>query len=148
MKVVNDKARFQYEVGEKLEVGVVLSGPEVKSAKLGQVDMSSAYVKARPGVHGGWELWVVGLKIFPYKHADNSKYDPSRARKLLLHQKEILSLMSHSKQAARMIVPLSMYTNSGRLKMEIGLARGKKIYEKREDKKKRDLERDEERRLG
>lgn len=136
MKLINDKAKFNYELGERIEVGIVLTGPEVKSVKLGQIDMSPAHVKVQSG------LWVVGLHIYPYKHADNTNYDPQRTRKLLLHQREILGLLSRMKQGRLMLVPTAMYTKEGKIKLEIALARGKKKYEKREAIKKRDLERE------
>lgn len=142
MKSINKKARFDYQISEKIESGIVLTGPEAKSAKLGQIDLTHAYVKFRPSKFGDQEAWVIGLHIYPYKHADNAKYDPIRTRKLLLHQKEILALQNKMKQARLMLVPTAMYTKSGLVKIELGLARGKKIYEKREAIKKRDLDRE------
>lgn len=143
MKIVNDKAKFNYELGERIETGIVLTGPEVKSVKLGQIDMSAAHVRAQSSAHRAQnELWVVGLQIFPYKHADNTGYDPQRIRKLLLHQRETLVLLNQMKQSRRMLVPTAMYTKEGKIKLEIALARGKKKYEKREIIKKRDLERE------
>ena len=141
MKVVNKKAHFDYELGERYEAGIQLTGPEAKSTVLGQVDMGAASVKLKPSRFGGWEAWVWNLQIFPYEHADNTGYDPKRPRKLLLHQKEILELMSKMKQMSRIVVPTAMYTQSGRVKIEIALARGKKKYEKREKIKKREDER-------
>ena len=143
MKIVNDKAKFNYELGERVETGIVLTGPEVKSVKLGQIDMSATHVRAQSSTHKSQnELWVVGLHIYPYKHADNTNYDPQRTRKLLLHQREILGLLSKMKQGRLMLVPTAMYTKEGKIKLEIALARGKKKYEKREVIKKRDLERE------
>ncbi|KKU95300.1 MAG: SsrA-binding protein [Candidatus Gottesmanbacteria bacterium GW2011_GWA1_48_13] len=143
MKLVNDKAKFNYELGERIEAGIVLIGPEVKSAKLGQVDMSNAHVRTQNSKFKGQsELWVVGMQIFPYKHADNTKYDPQRSRKLLLSQKEILAILNQMKQSRRMLVPTAMYTKEGLIKLEIAMARGKKKYEKRESIKKRDAERE------
>jgi SsrA-binding protein len=141
MKVVNKKAHFNYELGEKTEVGIELTGAEVKSAKLGQVEMSGAYVKLKPNRFGNTEAWVTGMQIFPYKHADNTGYDPMRSRRLLLHQKEILALMSKMRQSGRLLVPTAIYTRGAWVKMELALARGKKKYEKREKIKKRDEER-------
>lgn len=142
MRVINKKARFNYELGERTEAGIELTGAEVKSTKLGQVQMDGAYVKLRPNRFGNVEAWVTGLQIFPYKHADNTGYDPMRSRRLLLHQKEIVSLMSKMKQSGRLLVPTTIYTLGSRLKIELALARGKKKYEKREKIKKRDLERE------
>lgn len=143
MKAVNKKAQFNYELGERTEAGIELTGAEAKSAKLGQVDMGGAYVRIKPNQFGGLEAWVTGLHIFPYKYADNTEYDPTRIRRLLVHQKEIVGLMSKMKQTGRLLVPTAMYTKGGRVKVELALARGKKKYEKREKIKKRDLEREE-----
>ena len=82
------------------------------------------------------------MQIFPYKHADNTKYDPQRSRKLLLSQREILAILNQMKQSRRMLVPTAMYTKEGLIKLEIAMARGKKKYEKREAIKKRDLDRE------
>ncbi len=142
MKYINKKAKFDYQISERMEVGIVLTGPEAKSAKVGQIDLSHGYVKFRPSKFGSLEAWLIGAHIYPYKHADNTNYDPIRTRKLLLHQKEILILQSQMKQARLLLVPTAMYTKSGIVKIELGLARGKKKYEKREAIKKRDLDRD------
>ncbi len=88
------------------------------------------------------ELWVHNLHIYHYVHADNTDYDPKRARKLLVHKKEMIALKSRLKQARLLLVPTAMYTHSGLVKLELGLARGKRIYEKREAIKKRDIERE------
>ncbi len=143
MKLINDKAKFNYELGERVETGIVLTGPEVKSVKLGQIDMSNAHVKVQGSRFKGQnEVWVVGLHIYPYKHADATGYDPKRSRKLLLHQREILALQNKMKSGGLMLVPTAMYTKEGKIKLEIALARGKKKYEKREAIKKRDLARE------
>lgn len=143
MKVINKKAKFDYEIGEKFEAGIELTGAEVKSAKLGQIDFGIAKIKMQISKFGAYEAWVVGLNIFPYKHADNTSYDPQRSRRLLLHQKEIISLQSKMQQSRRMLIPTAMYTKSGLVKIELGLARGKRKFEKREEIKKRDLARPE-----
>lgn len=142
MKYINKKAKFDYQISEKIEAGVVLTGPEAKSAKLGQIDLSHAFVKFRPSKFGSQEAWLIGAHIFPYIHADNTNYDPIRIRKLLLNQREIISLQSKMKQARLLLVPTAVFTKSGIVKVELGLARGKKKYEKREAIKKRDLDRD------
>ena len=143
MKIVNRKARFEYEVKDRIEAGVVLSGGEAKSVLGGGVDMGNAYVKILPSkFKGQHEAWIINLHIYPYKHADNAGYVPTRTRKLLLHQKEIVALQSRMKQARLQLVPTSIYTKSGKVKIELGLARGKRVYEKREAIKKRDLERE------
>lgn len=137
MKIVNRKAHFDYELGERIEAGIVLSGAEVKSAKLGQVEMGTAFIKFMNG-----EPYVIGLHIHPYKYALNVDYDPTKTRKLLLNKAEILALESKMKQSRRTLVPTAMYVKHGKVKVEIALARGKRKYEKRETIKKRDLERE------
>jgi SsrA-binding protein len=142
MKILNQKAKFDYEIRDRFEAGIVLMGPEVKSVRAGSVDMGNSFCKIMANKHGAAEVWVFNLIIAPYKHADNTKYDPGQKRKLLLHQKEILNLAMQMKQSRLQIVPTAMYTSSGRIKIEIGLARGKRVYEKREAIKKRDLDRE------
>ena len=143
MKVINKKANFDYEIGERVEAGIELTGAEAKSAKLGQMDMTNAHVKMKTSKFKGQnEAYIINLHIYPYKHADNTNYDPKRTRKLLLHQKEIIALQSKMKQSGRMLIPTAMYTKSDFVKVELGLARGKKKYEKREKIKKREQERE------
>lgn len=141
MKVVNRQAQFDYELGERIEAGIALTGAEVKSVKNGGVDMSTSHVKIRDT----GEVYIVGLHIYPYAYAKNEDYEPKRTRKLLLHTKEIVSLESSMKQSRRMLVPTAMYTKRGKIKIEIALARGKRKYEKRELIKKQDVDRDMER---
>jgi SsrA-binding protein len=146
MKIINDKAKFNYELLERYEAGIVLTGPEVKSAKMGQADMGNSFVKIQNSkFRGQRELWVFNLHIYPYKYADNTNYLPDKPRKLLVHQRELVALQSKMKQARLLLVPTAMYTRSDRIKLEIALARGKKIYEKREAIGKRDAQRDIER---
>lgn len=136
MKIVNRKARFDYEIKETVEAGIQLLGSEVKSVKLGQVDLGSSHVKITSQKN---EAWVVGLQIYPYKFANNEGYDPMRTRKLLLHQKELLALQMKMRSGGLTLIPTAIYTKSGYVKVELGLARGKRKYEKREAIKKRDL---------
>ena len=139
VKVINRKARFDYEVGERVEAGIELRGPEVKSAKLGQVDLGGSHIKIQNAKFKSQkEAWVYNLKIFPYKYADNTNYDPMRPRKLLLHQREIVALTSKMKQSRRSLVPTAMYTKSDLVKVEIALARGERKYEKREEIKRKE----------
>jgi len=142
VKVVNKKAHFDYEILEVIEAGIVLTGAEAKSARLGQVDMDHAFVKMT-----GDEANIVNLHIYPYKFAADPDYEPMRSRKLLLNAKEVLAIANKIKQGRLTVVPTAMYTRGPLVKLEIGLARGKKIYEKREAIKKRDLDRDIEREL-
>lgn len=136
MKIINKKARFDYEIKDVVEAGIQLTGAEVKAAKAGQVAMDGAHAK-----EAGGELWVVGMQIYPYKFADNEGYDPMRTRKLLLHQKELLALQMKMKSGGLTLIPTAIYTKKGFVKVELGLARGKRKYEKREGIKKRDEER-------
>lgn len=138
MKVTNKSAYFDYELGDRTEAGVVLSGAEAKSAKSGSVDLGHAYVRIRNG-----EAWVIGMHIYPYVHADNKNYVADKTRKLLLHGREILALEAKMKSGGRTLVPTAMYDKHGRIKMELALARGKRKFEKRETIKQRDLDRDE-----
>lgn len=143
MKIVNQKAKFNYEIKERIEAGIVLTGPEAKSAGGGGVDMTSSYVRIMPSkFKGQFEVWAINLHIYPYRHADNTDYDPKRMRKLLLHQKEMVALLGQMKTGRLLLVPTAMYTKSGKIKVELGLARGKRVYEKRDAIKKRDLERE------
>lgn len=141
-RVINRKASFNYELGDKIEAGIVLSGGEVKSARMGQVSMQEAFVKIVNG-----EAFVYGMHIHPYKFANNKDYDPTRTRKLLLSKEELIALQNKIKQKGLTLVPTALITRGPRVKLEIALARGKKIYEKREAIKQRDVERDVEREL-
>lgn len=137
MKVINRHARFDYELKDRIEAGIVLSGAETKSAKNGSVDLNHSFCKFKDA-----ELWVYNLHIYPYPHADNTDYQPDRTRKLLISRQELIALQSRMKQARLLLVPTAMYTKRGLIKLELALARGKRIYEKREAIKKRDLDRD------
>ncbi len=133
---INKRANFDYEILENFEAGIVLSGQEVKSTKTGHISLVGSYVIIRDT-----EAWLVGAHISPYKMAGHLPgYDPTRSRKLLLHKKELLSLVGKIKQKGLTLVPLKVYTKKGKIKLEFGLARGKKKYEKRESIKKREIE--------
>lgn len=136
MKIVNRRAFHDYHLLEKLEAGIHLTGPEVKSVKGGHISLEGAFVKIV-----GSEAYLINAQIYPYPHARLENYDPRRTRKLLLHKKEIIALKSKI-QSGLTLVPLSCYTKQGLVKLELALARGKKRYEKREALKKRDLERE------
>lgn len=143
MRVGNKKAFFDYEILETVEAGIVLSGAEAKSARMGQVAMDGAYVKIL-----GDAAWILNMHIYPYKFAaTDESYDPTRSRKLLLSADEIVALMGKVKQKNLTIVPTALYTKGPRIKLEIGLARGKKQFEKRETIKKRDIDMDIRRRV-
>lgn len=143
MKVINRRARYDYELLEKFEAGIALTGPEVKSAKGGKISLEEGFVRLRDN-----EAWLFNAHIHPYPFADNRDYDPRRARKLLLRKKELLKLEQKTKGKGLTIVPVSCYTKGNLVKLKIALARGKKKYEKREVKKKRDIEREIARELG
>ncbi len=143
MKIINRQAGFDYELGDRVEAGIVLTGAEVKSVKAGGVDMGASHVKIRDT----GEIVVIGLHIYPYKYADSEEYDPKRTRILLLHKKEIILLESSMKQSRRLLIPTAMYIKHGKVKLEMALARGKKKYEKRESIKKQDVDRDMEREM-
>jgi len=137
MKIINRRASYDYRLLEKFEAGIVLSGPEVKSVKAGHFHLEEAFCQVKNG-----ELWLFNAHIHPYNFADTQDYDPRRARKLLLHKKEILKLAQYSLQKGLTIIPVFCYTKGNKIKLEIALAKGKKKYEKREAIKKRDLERE------
>jgi len=140
MKIVNKKASFDYTILDRFEAGIVLSGQEVKSIRGGHGKLEGAFVRLM-----GTEAFLVNAQIFPYAFARTEGYDPKRTRKLLLHRKELISLASKLQAGKLTLVPLSWYTTGHRVKLEIGLARGKKQYQKREKIRKEDLKRELER---
>ncbi len=134
---VNRQARHEYEVLERFEAGIILSGPEVKSAKSGQVSLRGSYVTIRDHA-----AWLLNCHIPPYPPANlGPGYDPTRSRKLLLQRHEIAALIGKSKAAAQTIVPLAFYTKRGLVKVELGLVRGKKLHDKRASIKRREADR-------
>ena len=137
MKIVNRKAFFDYEILDRFEAGIHLVGSEVKSLRNGHAKLDGSYVKVI-----GSEIYLVGAQIFPYIYARPESYDPSRTRKLLLHKKEIVSLKGKLDGANLTLVPISWYTKGPLVKLEVGLARGKKQYEKREAKRMADQKRE------
>jgi SsrA-binding protein len=140
MKIFNKKATFEYEILERLEAGVNLTGAEVKSIKGGHAQLTGAFVRII-----GSEAYLVNAQIFPYIYARPEGYDPKRTRKLLLHKAELIRLKSKLEGANLTLIPLSWYTKGPLVKLEVGLARGKKQYEKREVKRKEDQRRELER---
>lgn len=142
MKILNRRARHDYQLLEKIEAGISLAGPEVKSVREGKISLDEAFVRIKDG-----QAYLLNAHIHPYRFADIKDLDPRRTRKLLLHKKEILALEQKIKQKKLTIVPTACYTKGRRLKLEIALARGKKKYEKREAIKRRDVEREIEREL-
>ena len=135
MRVENKKARFEYEVVETFEAGLILTGPEVKSIKAGQVNLTGARI-----IEKGGRLFVVGMSVPKYQFATDPEYDPGRIRELLFHKKEVTSILSKKQAHGLTLVALAAYNKGDLIKLEIGLVRGRKKYEKREQMKKRDEE--------
>ncbi|MGD9610256.1 MAG: SsrA-binding protein SmpB [Desulfovibrionaceae bacterium] len=133
----NKKARHLYEFLEKFEAGLVLTGTEVKSLRAGKISFKDGYVKFTDG-----EAFLVGVHIAPYENAGYATHDPERPRKLLLHVHEIRIMRSKVEQKGLTVVPVRLYFKNGRAKVEIALARGKKVFDRRDDLKARDLDRD------
>jgi SsrA-binding protein len=133
----NRRARHEYHILESLEAGLALTGTEVKSIRLGGVSLNEAYARFREG-----EAWLMSMHIPAYKQGSFSNVDPNRPRKLLLHKEQIADLESKVKEKGLTIVPLRMYFTRGKVKVQLGLARGKKVWDKREDIAKRDVERE------
>jgi SsrA-binding protein len=133
----NRKALFNYEILERAEAGISLKGTEVKAFREGGFQFRDAFVEFRGG-----ELFLVGGRIAPYSHGNLLNHSEDRDRKLLLHKREILKLGGKATERGLTIVPLKAYFKNGRVKLEIGLARGKKAHDKRESIKRKDIERD------
>ena len=136
----NRKARFEYQLLETFEAGLVLKGTEIKSVRRGQISLQEAYVRT-----DGKQAWLVGAHIAPYEHASAFQHDPDREKKLLLNKREIRELYDAVRIKGLTIIPVRVYLNGGRAKVEIAIAKGKKKYDKREAIKKRDFEREESR---
>jgi SsrA-binding protein len=139
IKVVatNRKARFEYFIQETIEAGIALMGSEIKSIRAGHISLSEAYVEIR----NGEEAWLLDAHIAPYEQANRYGHEPRRPRKLLLHKGEIYKLWQEVRQKGVTIVPLRVYLKEGRAKVEIAVAKGKKLYDKRETIARRDAER-------
>ena len=139
----NRKALFNYEILEKFQAGLVLNGTEVKSIKSGRIQLAGSYVVAR-----GEELFLVGATIPPYQPNNAPRdYNPERSKKLLLNKKEITYLLGKVKERGLTLVPLRVYSMKAKIKLEFGLGKGKREFDKREKIKKRDAGRDMERAL-
>jgi SsrA-binding protein len=134
----NRKARHDYDILDTFECGIVLVGSEVKSLREAKVQLRDSHARVEHG-----EVWLHGVHISPYLFATGrDAHDPDRKRKLLLHRREIAELAARTQQEALTLVPLSIYFKDGRAKVEIGLARGRKLYDKRAAIAKRDVERE------
>jgi len=139
-KLVSDnrKARFEYELLEKFEAGMVLVGTEIKSLRDGKLSLVESYCRIDPK----GEVYLMDAHIAPYGFGNRANHDPLRPRKLLLHKKEIHKLIGKVREKGLTLVPTKVYFKAGRAKIEIAVAKGKKIHDKRETIKKRDMERD------
>jgi SsrA-binding protein len=133
----NRRAGYDYAIEERIEAGVSLTGTEIKSLRAGHVNLRDGYAKVENG-----EAWLRGVHISPWTHTGYANHEPLRARKLLLHKSEIAFLERGTAQKGYTIVPLRMYTKQGRAKVELGLARGKRRFEKRQVIKEREAQRE------
>lgn len=142
MKLIanNKKAYHDFFIEEKYETGIVLHGTEVKSLRLGKCSIKESFIRIEDG-----EVFVYGMHISPYEKGNIFNKDPLRVRKLLMHKAEIRKLVGKSAEQGYTLVPLQVYFKDGRAKVEIGLAKGKKLYDKRADIAKKDLRREHER---
>lgn len=136
----NKKAWHDYFVDEKFEAGIELFGTEVKSLRAGRVNLKDSYCSFKNG-----EIFALGVHISPYEQGNIFNREPLRPKKLLMHKREILRLAGRSAEKGFSVIPLSLYFSGSRVKMEIGLCRGKKLYDKREDMARADAKRDMER---
>ena len=136
----NKKARHDYFIEDTYEAGISLAGTEVKSLRMGKCSIKESYVRIDHG-----EVYIYGMNISPYEKGNIFNKDPLRIRKLLLHREEIRRLSSRIKEKGLMLVPLQVYFKNSLVKVEIGLARGKKLYDKREDIARKDARREAER---
>ncbi|OGO32292.1 MAG: SsrA-binding protein [Chloroflexi bacterium RBG_16_54_18] len=136
----NRKARHEYFLLEQYEAGIALRGSEIKSIRLGQISLAEAYVNI-----DGREAWLMDAHIAPYEQAGIYNHEPRRPRKLLLHRKQITELWNTVRQKGVTVIPLRVYLKRGRAKVEIAVAKGKKLYDKRQDIAKKDMQRELER---
>lgn len=137
VSIRNRKAWHEYNIDETFEAGIVLAGTEVKSLRLGQASLTEAYCKIENG-----EVWIYGMHISPYEQGNLSNVDPLRPRKLLMHGAEIIKINRQLQEKGYTLIPLKLYFSRGYAKLNIGLGRGKKLYDKRESIAARDVERD------
>ncbi len=131
----NPTARHNYDIIDTMETGIVLSGTEIKSIRAGKVNLKDSYAILKNG-----EVFVLGMHISPYENGNIFNKDPLRSRKLLLHKKEINKLIGLTQQKGYTLVPISIYFKNSFVKLELGIAKGKKLYDKREDLAKKDAQ--------
>jgi len=133
----NRKARHEYFILETYEAGLVLKGTEVKSLRAGKANLKDSFARIENG-----ELWLENMHVSPYEQGNRFNHEPKRPRKLLMHKAEIMRLWGKSREKGLAMIPLRIYFKDGRAKVELALAKGKKMYDKREDIAKRDAERE------
>ncbi len=133
----NRQAFHNYEIIEKFEAGMVLTGTEIKSARDGRINLKDAY-----GIVKNGEIWLLNCHISPYSHGNYANHDPLRTRKLLMHRSEIKRLIGRTTERGLTLVPLRVYLKSGRLKCELALAKGRKVHDKREVSRRKTIERE------
>lgn len=138
-RIVNRRARHDFHILETLEVGLALLGSEVKSVRNGQVSLAEGYARVEPH---DMQLYLYGVDIAPYAQAGPENHDPKRRRKLLAHKRQILRLLGSTSTKGTTLIPLAMYFLRGKIKLEIGVATGKKQHDKRQDMKKREANKD------
>ncbi|NMA61442.1 MAG: SsrA-binding protein SmpB [Firmicutes bacterium] len=145
VKVVteNRRARHDYFIEETIEAGIVLQGTEVKSIRLGKVNIKDSFARVENG-----EVFLYGMHISPYEQGNRFNHDPLRPRKLLLHKREIRRLIGKTREDGYTLVPTKLYFSNGKCKVELGIAKGKKLYDKREAAAKRDATRRAQQALG
>lgn len=139
---VNRKARHEYSILQTFECGIVLFGTEVKSLREGKANLVDSFAVIKNG-----EVWLLSLHISEYKQGNINNHNPTRDRKLLLNKSEIRKLIGKTKEKGLTLIPLRLYFKNGRVKVELALAKGKKVYDKRQDIAKKDFQRDQERRI-
>ena len=139
----NRRARHDYAILDTYEAGVALMGTEVKSLRLGRASLADAFATIDDG-----EVWLRGLHIPEYTHGSWTNHEPRRTRKLLLHRREIESLIGKTREGGLTLVPLALYFSEGKVKCEVALAKGKKTYDKRQDLARRDADREVQRAVG
>ena len=134
---LNRKARHEFSIDDTFEAGIVLTGSEIKSIRAHKVNLADAYARVERG-----EAWLIGAHIAPFEQANRNNHEPKRQRKLLLHRRQIDELLGRAKAKGQTIVPLRLYITRGKAKIELGLARGKQLHDKRRDIADRDSKRD------
>lgn len=133
----NRKARHEYHLTDAVEAGIVLTGTEVKAMRAGKVQLKDGFVEFRDG-----EAWLTSVHVSHYSHGNRENHEPERPRKLLLHKRELNRMSGHTQAKGFTVIPLSIYLKGNRIKVEIALARGKKLYDKRQTERERELDRE------